>query len=140
MTDVDDPTTKFLVREVVDVAGPQAKAIPAQRPITIKIRGKIIRAALLVIPQHNASLMRAIFSLAFQACARIGEMVSSNRQPRVAVLAQYVHLEGNQTLITFTSFKHHRGRMPEKRVLQASAREACLAMLIQNYAKSRPGA
>ncbi len=26
--------------------------------------------------------------------------------------------------------------MPETRVLQASVREACLAMLIQNYAKS----
>ncbi len=120
---------------MVDVAGPQSKATPAQRPITIKIHGKIIGAALLAIPQHNASLMRAIFSLAFHACARIGEMVSSNRQPQLAVLAQNVHLEENQILITFTSFKHHKGCMPETRVLHASGTEACLVMLIRNYAK-----
>ncbi len=139
-TDVEEPITKFWVRKVVDGAGPLATATPARIPITIKIRGKIIRAAHLAIPQHDASLMRAIFSLAFHASARIEEMVSFNRQPRLAVLAQHVHLEENRILVTFMSFKHHRGCMQETRVLQASITEVCPAVLIQNYAKLRPGA
>ncbi len=82
------------------------------------------------MPQHDASLMRAILSMAFHACTRIGEMVSSNRQPWLAVLAQNVHLGENQISVIFTSFKYHKGRIPETRVLQASGREACLAMMI----------
>ncbi len=140
-TDVEEPTTKFWDRKVVDGTEPLAKATPAGRPITIKIQSKIIRATHLVIPQNDASLMRAIFSLLFHTCARIGEMVSFNRQPRLAVLAQNVHLEENLISVTFMSFKHHRGCMPETRVMQASrVLQACPAMLIQHYAKSRPGA
>ncbi len=77
-TYVQEPTTKFWNRKVVDGAGPPAKAIPARRPITIKIWGKIIRVTHLVIPENDASLMRAIFSLVFHACACIGETVSFN--------------------------------------------------------------
>ncbi len=91
---------------------------------------KIIGEAHLAMPQHDAYLTRAIFSLAFHACAHIGEMVSSNRQPGLAVLAQNVHLGENQISVTFMSFKHHKGCMPDTRVLQASGREASLAMLI----------
>ncbi len=87
-------------------------------------------AAQLAMPWYEASLMRTIFSLAFHACDRIGDTVSSNRQPQHAVQAQNVHLGEGQISLTFTSFKHHRGNIPETRILQASGGEACLVKLL----------
>ncbi len=92
IVDVEDPKTKFWVRKVMDAAGSQAKATPTRRTITMEILGMIIKAAQLAMRWYDAYLMRAIFSLAFHACARIGEMVSSNGQPQHAVQAQKVKL------------------------------------------------
>ncbi len=78
MADVEDPTTKFWVRKVIDAAGSKTNATPAQRHITMEILGRIIRAAQLAMPWYEASLLRAIILLAFHSCACIGEMVSSN--------------------------------------------------------------
>ncbi len=87
LADEDYPTAKFWVRKVVDAAGLGASAPRVKRPITLEILKKILWAANRVLAEFDASLMRAIFSLAFHACARIGEMVSSNGKPQHAVLA-----------------------------------------------------
>ncbi len=67
LADEEDPIAKFWVRKVVEAAGVQAAAPMIKRPITLEILEKILRAANLVLPEFNASLMRAVFSLAFQA-------------------------------------------------------------------------
>ncbi len=88
LADEEDPTAKFWVTKVVEAACAQAAAPRVKRPSTLEILEKILQAANLVLPEFDASLMRAVFSLAFQACTRIGEMVSSNGQPQHAILAQ----------------------------------------------------
>ncbi len=90
----------------------------------------IIRAAQLAMPWYDASLIRAIFLLAFHACAHIGEMVISNGQPQQTVQAQNFQLGESQIYVTFTSFKHHRKNTPEIRVLQASGGDACPVRLL----------
>ncbi len=83
--------------------------------------------------------MRAIFSMAFHACARIGEMACSNGQQQHAILAQNVCLGSDQVAATFVSFKHHRGVTPLTRMLLETCREVCPARLLTEYSTIRPG-
>ncbi len=72
LADEDDPTAKFWVRKVVDAAGSRAPGPRVKRPIMLEILKKILLAAIQVLAEFNASLMRAVFYLAFHSCARIG--------------------------------------------------------------------
>ncbi len=83
--------------------------------------------------------MRAVFSLAFHACARIWEMVSSNGQPQHAVLAQNVAFRAREVSIAFVSFKHHKGNVPEIRILCGASPDVCPSAMLRDYAKHRPG-
>ncbi len=87
LADLVDPTVKFWVKKVVDAAGTQAKKPTTRKPITLTILDKNIQVACWALPRYNASLMRVVFSLALHACARMGEMISSNGQPQHAVMA-----------------------------------------------------
>ncbi len=79
------------------------------KPITLWILHKLVITTQSDMPCYGASLMRAIFSMAFHACARICEMVCSNWQPQHAIFAHNVILGPGQVAVTFISFKHHRG-------------------------------
>ncbi len=109
MADMSDPITKFWVNKVVDAAGSQARTSAPRKPITLRILHKLVAAARWERTEYKTSLMRSIFSMAFHACARIGEMVCSNGQPQHTILAQNVCLGSDQVAVTFVSFKHHRG-------------------------------
>ncbi len=133
------PTTKFWVKNVVDAAGSQAKTSTPRKPIVLRILHKLVTAAQLDMSEYEAPLMRAIFSMAFHECARIGEMVCSNGQPQHAILAQNVIVGPGQVAVTFICFKHHRGGAPVTRVQQAASKEVCPARLLTEYAAVRPG-
>ncbi len=92
MADMSDPTTKFWVKKVVDTVGSQARTSAPSKPITLRILNNLVAAAQWERTEYEASLMRAIFSVAFHACTRIGEMVCSNGQPQHAISAQNVYL------------------------------------------------
>ncbi len=123
----------------MDIAGTQAKKNTTRKPITLSLLDKVIRAACWALHRYDASLMRVVFSLAFHACACIGETVSSNGQPQRAVMAQNMVIKEGQVLVTITSFKHHRGASPEMRVLQAASSDVCPATLLCEYACLKPG-
>ncbi len=107
--------------------------------VCVSTWGAIISATHLIMPHYDASLMKAIFSIAFHACECIGEVVSSNGQPQHAILAQNVHCKDGRISVTFTSFTHHRGPMPETRVLQAANGEVYPARPVWAYSSLRPG-
>ncbi len=109
LADEYDPTAKFLVRKMVDVGGSGAPAPRVKRPIKLEILKKILWAANRVLAEFDASLMRAVFSLAFHACALIGEMVSSYGQSHHAVLAQKVAFRAKEVFITFVEVRRAGG-------------------------------
>ncbi len=84
LADEDDPTAKFWVRKVVDAASSGASAPRVKRPIMLEILKKILWAANRVLAEFDASLMRAVFSLAFHATPGFGRwsapMVSHSMQ------------------------------------------------------------
>ncbi len=117
------PTTKFWVKKVEDPAVSQAKTSTPCKPITLRILHKLVTATQLDMPEYEATLMRAIFSMAFHTCARTGEMVCSNGQPKHPILTQNVVIGPGQVAITSICFKHHRDGAPVTRVLQAASKE-----------------
>ncbi len=74
--------------------------------------------------------MRTFFSLDFHACARIGEMVSSNGQPKHAVLAQNMAIRARDVSIDFVFFKHHKGNAPETRIMQLTSPDVCPSAML----------
>ncbi len=95
--------------------------------------------AQLSLPSYDTSLMRAVFSLCFHACARIGEMVCSNGLATHAILAQNVAIWWREVSITFSSFKHHKGSTPITRMFQGPTSDVCPAHLLRAYTLVRPG-
>ncbi len=135
---MDDPTTKFWVKKVIDAAGLQAVTSIPCKPITLWILHKLVTTAWWDVQDYEASLTRAIFSMAFHACARIGEVMCSNGQPQHVILAQNVVIGTGQLEVTFISFKLHggcpshqsvarsqRGSMPGQTAVRVSALDQC---------------
>ncbi len=123
----------------MDAAGSGASAPRVKGPIKLEILNKILYAANRELAEFAASLMRAVFSLAFHACARIGEIVSSNGQSQHAVLAQNMAFRAREVSITFVSFKHCKGNAPETRILRGASPVVCPSAILKDYAKHRPG-
>ncbi len=138
LADVDDPTTRFWVWNVIKPAGSRAQCKAPRRPITLEILRKITHLSQLSLLSYDASLMRAVFSLCFHVCARIGEMVCSNGLATHAILAQNVTIRGREVSITFSSFKHHKGSTTVIRTFQGATSDVCPAQLLRAYSLVRP--
>ncbi len=130
LADEEDRTKK-----VVNAAGTRASTPRVKHPIILEKLKKILWAANLVLAEFNASLMRAVFSLAFHVCAHIGEMVSPNDEPQHTILAQNMAIRASEVSVAFMFFKHQKGNAPETRILQGATPDVCPSAMLRHYAQ-----
>ena len=134
-----DPTSKFWIKKIAEVAGANAEPKISRKPITLAILERLLETAKTAFTPYEACLMRAVFGITFHACARVGEMVTSNGQDQHAILAQHAQIKGDKVIISFVSFKHHKGNTPEVRVLHGLGQGVLPSTLLKEYAHIRPG-
>ena len=142
-----NPTNAFLVQKIVAGCYKKAPSFDARLPITKDILTKLLSALDFTAgSRHLCALYKAMFSVAFHAFLRVGEMTVSSAgtdNPHNLLFSQ-IAIEESLS-ITFTSFKHCKGppfvlivsKQPE------SLTEICPVRLLQQYLGVRgakPGA
>lgn len=140
----EDPTKTFMVKKAIQGAGRLAPHYDLRLPITAPIMRHLINALPLVADNdYLASLMGAIFTTAFFALARIGELVPSNSSELSKVVhTQDINFENTSTSkvmwVTFRDFKHNYGKQPHHiPVKQSASSSFCPVLLMQRYLAMR---
>ena len=108
-----DPSEAFLIKKLLDAVGKRPSTTLQKLPITLPLLSLILEE----VNHHYRedsymrTLIRAVFSLAFHSCARIGELSVSHGTYDNVLLVDQVKLISNlgkvsQVALNFSHFKH----------------------------------
>ncbi|XP_045621649.1 uncharacterized protein [Procambarus clarkii] len=108
-----DPTRKFVVTQLLKGARKAARRSTIRRlPVTRCLLHRLLRAlGKVCMLEHDKKCYRAIFSLAFHACLRPGEVVYAANGQHTLRLEQ-ITLTRTRLDILLGSYKHSAGRTP----------------------------
>ena len=145
MADVKDTPSSFPVQKFLmglKNISPQAKRL---QPITCHILLDIFTALnKLHLSHYNLILLRAIMSLLYWACLRIGEVATSVHDDHVLGLDQVQFIYGptsgkpESLQINFRSFKHSKGNTPSIILSQQDNKFTCPVTALHQYVSIRP--
>ena len=143
MHDCPDPTQSFLITKLMIALHKKSTCIDKRRPITLPLLMTFIPD--LNIIQNTAyhiALYSAMYSLAYFACLRVGELATSNNMGNVLDLGQVaqVSLEGElwAIQISFSQYKHSGGDKPILELTRQTDDRYCPVKLLQKYLALRP--
>ena len=119
MQGFQDPTSGFLISKLVAGAYRLKPTVDIRLPITVPILDRLVAAlSHITLSVYEMTLFRAMFLLAFNAYARIGEITTTNAFSLSTVL-QYgdVTIHGkcgqpSKVSVTFRHFKHNLTSSP----------------------------
>lgn len=132
-----DPTDSFLVQKVLHSIH-KNKDTDTRLPITSTKLIQLVNAIKHTLSiEYDRLLITAMFTLAYHALLRIGEMtVSNNNTDNVIKMNQILVTEGN-ILINFVNFKHSNGKRFCLEILKDKNETICAVLAIKNYLKKR---
>lgn len=124
-----DPADSFIVRKLLQGARKLSPAADSRLPITKDILIRLIDSVTFVthLPYHQA-LLAAMFSLAFYAFLRVGEITGSTSN---VLLFNQITITSNVIYIRFTHFKHHCGTPVT--IIVNPASKPCPVALLHRY-------
>ncbi|XP_069100867.1 uncharacterized protein [Argopecten irradians] len=141
---LNDPTKSFFVRKVIQGATRLAPSFDTRLPITIPILHSLCEQICKVTScPHEQSLLAAVFTLAFYALARLGELLAytSAQAKKLLQLAdvdvEFKDKRPNQIFITFRHFKHNISGKPHTIPVKAMPQKHCPVLYLINYLKLR---
>lgn len=140
-----DPTSHFLVAKMIAGSRRNQDKADVRMPITRSVLRQLLKAAPVVVSNDYTSYMlQCMFSLAFHAFLRVGEMAASSKKGAVNVLQfSDVHAPkkiSKQCVITLQKFKHSGAQGPQNIVLKrqkAADSKFCPVHLMRKYLKKR---
>ena len=138
--DFKDTTKNFLVTKALVSCYKKYQKIDKRLPITMDILDKIIFATEHVLDNHyEITMFKAMFSLAFHAFLRIGEItVNSLKQENINLLKlENVNIT-DVIEITFTHFKHYKGQPFTLQVKPKQKAKNCPVSLLKKYLNISP--
>lgn len=135
-----DPTSSFLVQKLLGACHKRNKQTDVRLPIDKPMLAKLIRATNFTIERRDHRLLfQAMFSLAFHAFLRVGEMTSPSNNLTMSNTIQVDQLEVEAFCmkLTFRSFKHSRGQ-PFTLTIQAAPNSPdCPVQIMKDYLAGR---
>lgn len=137
-----DPTQAFTVRKLITAVQKRDVSKDPKLPITLTLLHKMLDRMDVILSKKEAALYKAVFSLSFHLCARIGEVsVSSGNQQNVITVenTNFTRKNGKLVKITvhFTKFKHKTTASPAIRVVNATNDKWCPVLLLHKYLQYR---
>ena len=141
---LDDPSSSFLVKKFLKGAQNLKNHADGRLPITKNILQSIIKALPSVYPKRlERILLEALFTLAFHAFLRMGEIcLQTGADPSHLLHRSDVKLvsAGNteRLEISFRHFKHKSGQKPIT-LLLSSDKEGILIKCMHHYSRCVPG-
>ena len=141
--DCPDPTQSFLITKLMIALHKKSPCIDKRRPITLPLLMTFISD--LKIIQNTAyhiALYSAMYSLAYFACLRVGELATSNNKGNVLDLGQVTQVSSEGELwaiqISFSQYKHSGGDQPILELIRQTDDRYCPVKLLQKYLALRP--
>lgn len=107
----EDPTASFLVRKLLAACHKHHRQLDVRLPIDKQMLATLLRALEHTVPGRNSrALYQAMFSLAFHAFLRIGEMTVQSAVVANANLLQLDQLTigDHEMQVTFVAYKHSK--------------------------------
>ena len=140
--DVYDPTQCFLVNKLMASVQKQAQSVDQRLPVSHSLLQKLIQALHSVASnQGDIYLYSAMFSLAYYACLRIGEVAVSTNTRNTLSIHQItkVFKKGSVCAIRvyFERFKHSNSETPVLEIPKQSD-TTCPVFHLERYVAIRP--
>ena len=142
INDWSDPTDSFLVKKILKGSENLRQSSDVRLPITKDILSKLAAAVPAIIRSpYNASLLKAMMSLAYYCFLRIGEIAVKNRHDTQKVIQiNDVHFEEGtdkqQNLrVNLRNFKHCNGQSKTILLTMDKSNVMCPVSALLNYLK-----
>ena len=134
---VKDTTKNFLVVKAMSSCYKKYRKYDIRMPISIDILDKMIAALEKVLDNfYEIITYKAMFSLAFHAFLRIGEITVNSYKQENENLLKMENLKITDFIeIKFTKFKHCKGQPFILKIKPSKRVNSCPFLLIQNYKK-----
>ncbi|XP_069167808.1 uncharacterized protein [Procambarus clarkii] len=134
----EDPTRQFLVTQLLNGVRNKAQRLPARRlPVTRRLLHRLLGALRGVCCSTcEKTCYRALFSLAFYACLRPGEVTYTGKGQHTLRLEQLT-LSWTGIDILFASYKHSAGRTPTLTLSADPYSKYCPVRAMANYIRQR---
>ena len=135
-----DPAKSFLIVRSLKGLDKLAKERSTLLPISKLLLASIIsHLDLLDIPRFDRFAAKALFTLAYKGCFRIGELVISDSGQHSARIENFSIIStpsGKELKISLPSYKHHAA--PALIVIKQSCHETCPILHLEKYLSIRP--
>ena len=143
-----DPTRHFVIAKVLAGARRVSSSHDVRLPITMPVLKALVHAVPSVcLKVYDCLMLQCMFSLAFHAFLRIGEIAAKSVKERHSVLQlSDIHISkrgSEQCTITLCKFKHSGGQGPHNFVLKRARTgrsKCCPVRLLVRYLKRRGNA
>ena len=130
MAGLQDPTEQFIVRKVIKTVGNKATNTIEKHPITLVLLGRLVDVGPLHLSLEESIIFKAVYTLAFHACARLGELVCADGPADHTVRRSQIVITNTRQstpsfTITFKTYKHSGPDNPVTRVIHPTHRNSC---------------
>ncbi|XP_070204767.1 uncharacterized protein [Littorina saxatilis] len=133
---VPDPTSSFMIQKLLQAGHKRTPAHDSRLPLSKKLLIQLLDSLThIVVSPFDKALYSAMFSLAFHAFLRVGEITVRNRQdpnPHL-ISSQKVALSNGKITLKFLSFKHSCGRAFTLTIQPGSSACHCPVALLSAY-------
>jgi hypothetical protein len=136
-----DPTSAFLITKMLQACHKHSKRVDTRLPIDKTLLARLLRALQHTIPSvTRRTMFAAMFSLAFHAFLRIGEItVNSAKHPHTAnlIMLDQLAIQSKHMTINFRSYKHSQGQPFSLHITQGAEPTECPIFIMRAYLRSR---
>ena len=135
---LSDPTASFIVRKLLSACHKSAPRIDHRLPITKRLLGRLIKALKHTTCSYfDRLLYSAMFTLAFHAFLRIGEMTLNGSTQNHNLQLHQLSLASDNLQVCFLHYKHSSGS-PFQLIIKAQQnKEICAVFHLRNYLAAR---
>ena len=139
LNDWADPCATFLIKKLLSACFKKKPVCDTRLPITKTILSKIVSALNYTVDnKYLMKLFKAMFSLAFHAFLRVGEITVKSKGVKNLHNLSLSQIEISLDLkITFLTFKHSKGQPVVLTIKRQSYKEFCPVFLLQDYLMQR---
>ena len=136
----EDPSSVFLIQKMVQGYRKEGCGSDNRLPIDKAILGRLMCSLPFTCPSPQITrLYQAMFSLAFHAFLRVGEMTAQSQSKQNPHLLQVDQLSLGHTslVVSFSSYKHSQGQTFNLTVQGNSSSLACPVKAMREFLKDR---
>ena len=128
-----DPTNSFLIGKLLQFIH-RHKNVDSRLPITTSILDKLVNALMYTVSsKYDQILLVSMFTLAYHALLRIGEMTINNNNSKNVLHLNQLEVTNIKLVIIFINFKHSEGKTFRLEVLKHENNKICALTALKSY-------